>query len=601
MPAWTDRERKPATIEDIMGDLRVDDLKTLAKKLGLPKTLTRKDQLSAALADYLNTNLKGALDQISRAGQLFLAEAAHHQGCFSPSVFAAKHQLASPRLWESSSKNISPLRLMIFEDRESGDICIPGELVPRLQALLDKPAAAAVKTVDAVPAVLTHPSYDKEQRPIQVYEGERVALVELRRVLSLVQAGKVRVQDKSGRPTDAATRLVAGSLIVPDFEVEPPAELRDEYTESAGAIRAHAWPVLVQQCGWGKPHGGVLALTKTGKELLGRVSPQAFRAGFQRFLGDDEFDEFNRINHIRGQSGKAKRFMTPPSERRKAICDSMHGWPVGSWIAFDEAFRFTAASDHDFLVTENSWSLYIAELQYGNLASADDELERQYLRAFLMESLATLGLVDIAYVYPHWLWPELSGSWGTDDMSFCGRYDGLLYVRLNPLGAYCLGLRSSYEPPVVPRQDLFKVLPNREVALSNGPLSPADRSTLDLFAKQKSEYVWALDAQQILLHVEGDGAVEDVGQFLRQNTSEEIPQTVDVFLSDLADKADAVQGVETAVLVEMKDAAIAARVAHDAQAGKLCRLAGQRHLAVAQKSLGAFRTALRRLGYVLPQ
>jgi len=46
--------------------------------------------------------------------------------------------------------------------------------------------------------------------------------------------------------------------------------------------------------------------------------------------------------------------MTPPSERRKAICDSLEGWPVGSWIALAEAFRFTAASGHDFLVTKNS-------------------------------------------------------------------------------------------------------------------------------------------------------------------------------------------------------------------------------------------------------
>jgi len=55
MPSWTDRERESATIEDIMDALRVDDLKAVAKKLGLPSTLTRKDQLSAALADYLNT------------------------------------------------------------------------------------------------------------------------------------------------------------------------------------------------------------------------------------------------------------------------------------------------------------------------------------------------------------------------------------------------------------------------------------------------------------------------------------------------------------------------------------------------------------------
>jgi len=65
------------------------------------------------------------------------------------------------------------------------------------------------------------------------------------------------------------------------------------------------------------------------------------------------------------------------------------------------------------------------------------------MRAFLFESLATLGLIDFAYTYPHSLWPELGDSWGIDELSFCGRYDGLLYVRLNALGAYCLGMANA--------------------------------------------------------------------------------------------------------------------------------------------------------------
>ena len=242
------------------------------------------------------------------------------------------------------------------------------------------------------------------------------------------------MQDKSRRPSDATVRLLGTALVTPDFDVELPAEDRGKYTKTAGAIRAHAWAVLVQQCNWAKPNGGLLVLTKAGKDLLGGVSPAAFREGFQRFLEDDQFDELNRINHIRGQTGKAKRYMTHPSERREAICDSMAAWPVGRWISLDEAFRFIDASGGQLDVTYEPDCLYFAELQYGALGGAGDHIERQYLRAFLMEPLATLGVVDIAYVYPQGLWPELSGSWGTDDLEFCGRYDGLL-VR----AVVCLG------------------------------------------------------------------------------------------------------------------------------------------------------------------
>jgi hypothetical protein len=595
------------SLAETMEVLNADVLKALAKQLGLPRTLTRKADLSRAMEQYVDKKPDAFLGQLSDGERLFLAEAAHHGGRVSPRVFHAKHQVPAPRTSRWAGKGeVSLTRLLVQEDEDTGDVCIPKDWAERLRSLLPKPPEATVTTVGELPTVLDlgdeGPDYEDEKRPIHVFEGEKTVFAELRRVLNLIQAGKLRVQDKSRRPTDATVRLLAGCLVVPDFDLELPKELRNNYTETAGSVRAHAWAVLVQQCGWAKPHAGRLVLTKTGKELLGNVPLQEFRDGLQHFLGDDQFDELNRINHIRGQSGRAKRDMTPPSERRDAISDSMSLWPVGRWIPFGEAFRVIDASDNCLNVTDDPYDLYFCEQQYGSLGDAGDDIERQYLRAFLMESLSTLGVVDIAYVYPQGLWPELSDSWGIDDMEFCGRYDGLLYVRLSALGAYCLGLAESYQPPAAERRSLLKVLPNRELAIHGGSeLSPADRCTLELFAKQKGDHLWSLDPQSILDYIESGGSVEDVSRFLSQNADGEIPHTVEVFLSDLAGKLNAVQGVERAILVEMKDAEVAARVAHDRQTKSLCRLAGDRHLAVPEKNEQAFRTAIKKLGYVLPR
>jgi hypothetical protein len=51
----------------------------------------------------------------------------------------------------------------------------------------------------------------------------------------------------------------------------------------------------------------------------------------------------------------------------------------------------------------------------------------------------------------------------------------------------------------------------------------------------------------------------------------------------------------------MKDVEAAARVAHDRQTRSLCRLAGNQYLVVPEKNEQAFRTALKKLGYVLPR
>ncbi len=595
------------TLMEVMNRHRVEELKAVARRLGLPKAITRKADIVRAVGHYLDEDLEGLLGHLSDQERWLFAEAAHQAGRVSLRTFAAKYGSSITRASLSARNGEASLPGVLFDrDEVTGELCLPQDLAQRLRGLLPKPPASVVNTVDPIPAVLNmgadHSCRDAEQRPVHVFEGEKTVFAELRRVLNLVQAGKVRIQDKSRRPTGAAVRLLTTAMVVPDFDLELPAEQRDQYTETAGPVRAHAWGVLVQQCGWAKARGSALVLTKAGKDLLSGASPAAFREGFQRFVVDDRFDELNRINHIRGQTGKAKRYMTPPSLRRDAICESMGDWPLGQWIAVDEAFRFLAASGRELDVTDAPYYLYFAELQYGSLAGAGDDIERQYLRACLMESLATLGIVDIAYVYPEGLWPELGDSWGIDALDFCGRYDGLLYVRLSSLGAYCLGIADDYEPPAAEQRNLLKVLANRELAVSgSAPLSPADRASLELFAKQTSDHLWSLDPQRILDYVESGGAFEDVTRFLTQNSGEAIPHTVEVFLNDLAGKLDAVRGIERAILVEMADAEVAARVAHDRRTKSLCRLAAGSYAVVPEKNEQAFRSAMKKLGYIVPR
>ncbi len=589
---------------DVMSSLRVETLKSIARKAGISKSVTRKAELIAALDGFMQTDPLGFIERLGPTERNLLAEAVHNDNCVCPAVFSAKYQVACPRpTW---GKNASLIHMVITEDRYSDEIQVPQTVADMLRPLLEEPAHARPATVDTIPETLDLTSDHWRTgptsiRPTHLYAGQRTVFFELRRVLQLVQGGKVRVQPKSGRPTPATERAIAGSLAAPDFDLEMPAALRDEHTLESGPVRAHAWAVLVQQCGWCKASGGTLKLTREGQRLVRDVTPEAFRKGIQRLASDDKFDELQRVNHIRGQTGKARRWMTKPSERRETICDGLAEWPENEWLAFGEAYRFLHACGYPLSVTSNPMSLYFCEQRYGYINDPDD-LDRQYLRAFLFETLATLGLVDVAYVYPHYLWPELSGGWGTDDMDFCGRYDGLLYVRLNLLGMYCLGVADQYTPPAAEKRSIFTVLPNREIAVAGGdPLSPADASMLELFARQKSDRLWRIDQQLILDYLENGSSLDDVLRFLAENSAEEIPDTIRVLFDDAQAKADAAAGAEEAWLVEFKDAAVAVLVAHDTKAGKLCLLAGDRHVAVPKKNERAFRTAVKKLGYVLPR
>ncbi len=583
--------------------INADVLNELARKLGLSKTVMRKADVIAELDGYVNENLNELVKSLSETERKLLAEAAYEDGSVDPVRFQAKYGVACPlpRRPEYRAKGISPL-LLLFGD-EYGPQQMPRSLAKQLRTIMGKPVPASISVVESLPAVYVPPKRgwrEMAERPIHVHEGEKIVFPELRSVLKLVQAGKLKVTDKGGRPTEDSVRLISAILVVPDFLVEPPPEETTKYTERSGAIRAHAWAVLVQQCGWAKAKGGRLSLTAQGQELLLSMGPSEFRAGVQRLLVDEEFDEFNRINHIRGQSGGGRRHLTSPGERRISICESIGEWPVNRWIEFDEAFRFLQASGRGFHVTEADYTLYFGELQYGMLGGQGSEINRQYLRVFLFESLATLGLIDIAYVYPHDLWPELRDSWGIDELSFCSRYDGLLYVRLNGLGAYCLGAAEAYEPAIPPGPRGMRVLPNREITLLDPHLSPADRHVLAMFASEKSEHIWELDPARILSHVQSGGKVEEALQFLESNCCDPLPETVRVMFSDLASRATAVRIVEEALLLELADETTAALIAHDTQAGKHCWLAAGKYLAVPKRNLRAFRSAIKKLGFIIP-
>jgi len=587
---------------DVMGDLRVDDLKKLARRVDVPKKITRKAELIDELARFVTTRSQDFLQLLSDSERSALAESVHNPGGrASPTTFAAKYKVPFP---SGSYGNPSLINLVLARPdwRDDPDYQVAEDAREQLKRLLDAPRRPAVTTIREVPASHVVSTWRNEvERPIQCYEGERTVFQELKRVLTLVRSGKLQVSEKARRPTSATERLVANSLAGPDFDLELSEAEREEWTNTAGPVRAHAWPVLLQQCGWCRRKQSKLELTRKGTRLLQDFSLEAFREGIERFVQDDTFDELNRIPNIKGQNGRrARRSLTPPSARREAVWCAMTEWPVGEWMTFEEAWRLVYALGHDPTVSVDSWALYFGEQRYGSI---DDSrgLSRQYGRALIMESLATLGVLDIAYIAPHYCWPDLKDHWGIDDMAFCGRYDGLLYVRLNALGAFCQDLLPSYKPPAPKKRRLFTVLANREIAVcQSGALPSADRSMLEQCAVPVSDQVWRIDEDRLLRYLE-TGDLDDVVGYLMDNSVEPLPHPVEVFLSDVRRKLNAVVGMEDAILIELCDAQAAALIASDTRLRKLCERAGEKCVVVRKKNERTFRTALRKLGYVLPQ
>ena len=419
-------------------------------------------------------------------------------------------------------------------------------------------------------------------------------------MLRLIDGGRVAVSPTTRRPATAASQRVAEVLSGGDF-FDPTTRNKPDGVQAIGPIRAFAWPCLVQAGRLAELRGSRLALTKAGHAALAAPPPQTLRRLWERWLKSTLLDEFSRITDIKGQSrGKGRRSMTAPAGRRAVIAEALAQCPVGRWVRFDDFSRFMQAASFDFDVTRDPWNLYILEPGYGDLGYAGSHewhiLQGRYLLCLLFEYAATLGLIDVAYIDPRGARQDYTHMWGADDLEFLSRYDGLQYFRLNPLGAYCLGLAAAYEPSAPPARAALTVFPGLWLQAGT-PLAPEERLLLDTYADAEADGIWRLNRDKTLSAIESGHDADELRRFLAARDDQPLPETVEGFLRAAERGARALTLRGAAQLIECADAETAARLATDASTARVCLRAGERLLVVRTTSEKAFRKAARALGY----
>ncbi len=322
---------------------------------------------------------------------------------------------------------------------------------------------------------------------------------------------------------------------------------------------------------------------------------------WDKWLTAAKFDEFSRVEAIKGQRAKGGKHMTDPTGRRRAIASALADLPVGEWIGFDEFCRYMQVKDYDFLVSNDAWKLYIADSSYGRLDSFGywEIIEGRYLMAFLMEYTATLGIIDIAYTEPFFAKMDYDYLWGIDDLEYISRYDGLEYLRLNNLGAYCLGLTDTFIPEQVEEQKNLNVLPNFEIVAFRRELPPSDGLFLDRIAAQSSDSVWVLTQKTLLSAIESGLSMEHISEFLSAHSKNTIPENVLDLFNDIERRSNMLKDQGMAKLIEVDSPEVAMEITMHLKLRRNCLLANDRYVVVPEKFENQFRNVLKEMGYVL--
>jgi hypothetical protein len=591
------------SIAQALESLNLDILRPLGRLID-PDAPTRKQDLVPYLTRMLASEdvlrrLYESLDETSRAA---VQEAlASREGGLNAVRFQAKYG-RSPNL--GAGKSTKPLHLFLLVNSS-----LPKDMRPILKTFVPKPRPLTVSSSEEIPATVTDPSEGpssrKDEEPETVPLRRRltapVAARELTTLLRLAESGKLKVSDKTRKPTEATVKAIAALLVDGDFYGP---DDRSQYGDDPGSdltIRAFAWPCVLQAAGLVSVSGGKVGLPPAGRKALGRHAHEVIRNAWENWLKNDLFDEFERIEAIKGK--KAAR-LTAPAVRRQVVNDALAECPPGRWIAIDEFFRIIRAADRDFSVAREVWKLYIAESYYGSFEYDWDAswgmLEGRFILAMLFEYAATLGLIDVAYIAPQGARLDYDRHWGTDDYECLSRYDGLEYVRVNALGAWCLGLTEDYQPEPMIVKKTWKVLPNHDVVSSEQDPDPGDVLFLERVAEKTSERVWRLDRDKILTAAEAGLDIEEIDGFLEGHSAEPIPATVATLLDDLRQRAGLLRDKGTVRMIECADAETARLLLVDSKLKSLCLPAGDRNLVFREADQAAVRARLRKLGYVVP-
>jgi hypothetical protein len=239
-------------------------------------------------------NLYDGLEDLARKA---VQEATHDpRGVWHRTRFAAKHGgLPALDLPGRSRYQTQPTSLRLFFPR---DEVLPTDLRQTLLAFVPEPPPLSVSGTDELPARVRRPQVDMgryhrrpddEEVELRVRETARAALLDLKAVLRLIDSGEVKVGEKTRRPSQASVKAVAAVLAEGDFYAESDRS-EDSYDPAFDlAMKAFAWPMLLQAAGLAGTAGAKLQLTPAGRKALARPAHEVIRQVWGSWISDFGF------------------------------------------------------------------------------------------------------------------------------------------------------------------------------------------------------------------------------------------------------------------------------------------------------------------------
>ena len=576
--------------QDLVEYTTVDDLKFRIKSLPFSCALpNRKAEVSSKLLAILTKadNLQLIWDNLSEVQKLALQEAVHNQnGYMNGFVFWSKYQKMPPstedwsRYKSRGKENDQILAPFFYPDHRYGSpVRIPNDLLTFLKRHIALPPHFSLPTAD----------FDVEEAI--ALDTAQYTETELNILINLMKDKKLKVSSKTGLPSKALLNKLSSQLNEPYQETSV-------NEESANSIKAFGWIQILRSALWVKETHGELQINLKKASLQQRHC-DTIKQLFWDWKDRSKFDEFSRINQIKGQKGKGQKYFTNPIDRRDACIETLRGCPINKWVSFVDYLRLMAVENQFFNVTLEPYSLYIGDSVYGRFHD-DTFLTNAYTRCLMMEYFATLGMIDIAYVNPVDVQDNYYDRWGQFDLDYLSIYDGLKYLRLTELGAYVLGVVDTYTDLSDSTKTPIALLPKNRIRFLQSP-STSEQALLSNYAEEVTNDVWQLSMSKLLAHLENGGELAEVQSFLSERDEQPyFPDQVEHLFKTLEDNKNAVKQEGIFLLLTCDSELIASNIASAPKLKKWCQRVGKDQLIIPEGKESLFRQLIHELAYAMP-
>lgn len=563
-----------------------ETLKRYFELLGGKRLTSKSDRVDYICRQMLDKEtLPRIWKQLDSVSQRAVSSAYHNEGLFDEQAFIAQYGALPPRP-QSRQPYYDYRRAPILFDLFVVNEQIPADLMPLLTGLVLPLERFQLEGVEAPPLTVTQ---SRVRYNVHQTETELVGRADVLTFLQLVDQGALNWGSTNRQLTAGSVRKVYSQLLTGDFHPEP------EKMTGRYVIRPFGLDIFAQGAKL-VTYGG--KLSPAGRKYLQTQDPVLFLEAFETWAEQSAFDELTRIAQLKGLNARATS-LTFPASRREKIIEALSWCPTHTWIDLQDFYRALKIWQFDFAVEATQWkNLYAGPYRdYGYMGSDDYWLivHGLYIKAVIMEYLATIGAVDIAYVSENISMVDNAGHYIDTALSL---HDGLLYFRINNWGAFLLGQAEEYVPMLLPQRDLFVIDEGLRLNVLTDML-PNEQLQLEVVAEPVGEKMYMLNAEKLLTAVESGQEFDNLAGFLTNNHRGVPPQTLINWLAHLKRNIGAFTEGKTAVMIRLKQPALRAIVEQDTILSRFSRPLDNTTVLVMSSNVGKFRKRLKELGYLL--